>query len=387
MRGLYIHIPFCVRKCNYCDFYSLPARQDRIESYVNAVIAEARAHAGLSFDTLYLGGGTPSLLGAEQLKNLIGGLRQTFDLGGLIEATVEVNPESATPGFLDAAMDAGINRVSLGVQSLDDRELESVGRVHTAARAIAAVKLSRNLGFTSLSADLIIGLPGQTWNTLGAALETLVRLGVNHLSIYCLTLEEGTALAQRPPDNLPSDDAQAELFELACAFLIGQGFIHYEISNFARKCHECLHNLNYWRGGEYLGLGPAAASHLQGRRSRNRPALDAYIENPTGQVEYVEKLGGGEKAAEEAMLRLRLLVEGIEPGVLSGRFSTATVETLVSRLDDMVMKGMLKFDNSRYVLPASRILTSNEIFREVLGTGTGGVMSVTPVRTNPQEIK
>ena len=373
MRGLYIHIPFCVRKCSYCDFYSLPGRQDRIKPYVSAVITEARAYAGLSFHTLYLGGGTPSLLGAEQLKNLIGGLRQTFDLGGLVEATVEVNPESATPGFLGAAMDAGINRVSLGVQSLSDCELESVGRVHTAARAIDAVTLSRNLGFTSLSADLIIGLPGQTWDTLSAALETLVRLGINHLSVYCLALEEGTPLAQRPPGNLPSDDTQAELFELARAFLIGEEFIHYEISNFARKDHECLHNINYWRGGEYLGLGSAAASHLQGRRSRNRPALDAYVENPTGQAEYVETLGGEEKAAEEAMLRLRLLVEGIDPGVLSGRFSPATIETLVSRLDSMVLSRMLEFDNSRYVLPASRILTSNEIFREVLGTGTGGV--------------
>jgi oxygen-independent coproporphyrinogen-3 oxidase len=239
------------------------------------------------------------------------------------------------------------------------------------------VTLARNLGFTSISADLIIGLPGQTWSTLGVALETLVRLGVNHLSVYCLALEEGTLLAQRPPGNLPSDDTQAELFELARAFLMEQGFIHYEISNFALKGHECLHNLNYWRGGEYLGLGPAAASHLQGRRSRNRHALDAYLENPIGQAEYVETLDGKEKAAEEAMLRLRLLVEGINPGVLSGRFSPATIEMLVSRLDSMVMREMLEFDNSKYVLPASRVLTSNEIFQEVLGIRPGGTQTST----------
>jgi oxygen-independent coproporphyrinogen-3 oxidase len=270
--------------------------------------------------------------------------------------------------------------VSFGVQSLSDHELESVGRVHTAACAIDAVTLARNLGFTSISADLIIGLPGQTWNTLGAALETLVRLGVNHLSVYCLALEEGTLLAQRPPGDLPSDDTQAELFELARAFLMGQGFIHYEISNFALKGHECLHNLNYWRGGEYLGLGPAAASHLQGRRSRNRHALDAYLENPIEQTEYVEILDGKEKAAEETMLRLRLLVEGINPGVLSGRFSPAIIETLVSRLDSMVMRGMLEFDNSKYVLSASRILTSNEIFQEVLGIRPGGTQTSTTAK-------
>lgn len=372
LRGLYVHIPYCVKKCSYCDFFSLPGRLESIENYISAVLAEARSYKELSFQTLYLGGGTPSLLGAENLKNLIGGLRASLDLGGLVEATVEVNPESATLEFLGATIEQGINRVSFGVQSLNDRELESVGRVHTAAQAIDAVTLACNLGFTSISADLIIGLPGQTWNTLGVALEMLVQLGINHLSVYCLALEEGTLLAQRPPSNLPSDDTQAELFELARAFLMGQGFIHYEISNFALKGHECLHNLNYWRGGEYLGLGPAAASHLKGRRSRNRHALDAYLENPIGQAEYVEILDEKEKAAEETMLRLRLLVEGINPGVLSGRFNPATIEMLVSRLDSIVIRGMLEFDNSKYILPASQILTSNEIFQEVLGIRSGG---------------
>ncbi len=380
MRGLYIHIPFCVKKCSYCDFYSLPARLDSLEFYVEAIVQEARSYTELSFQTLYLGGGTPSLLGAEHFRNLVGGIGKSLDISRLVEATIEVNPESATLEFLGAAIDAWINRVSIGVQSLNDRELESVGRVHTAARAIDAVTLARNLGFTSISADLIIGLPGQTWATLRRSLETLVGLGVEHLSVYCLSLEEGTPLAECPPDDLPSDDTQAELFELARAFLMGQGFIHYEISNFALKGHECLHNLNYWRGGEYLGLGPAAASHLQGRRSRNRHALDAYLENPIGQTEYVETLDGKEKAAEEAMLRLRLLVEGINPGVLSGRFSPATIEMLISRLDSMVMRGMLEFDNSKYVLPASRILTSNEIFQEVLGIRPGGTQTSTTAK-------
>ena len=380
MRGLYIHIPFCVKKCSYCDFYSLPGRLVDIENYVSAVLKEARSYKRLSFQTLYLGGGTPSLLGAEHLKKLIAGLRESLDLDGLVEATVEVNPESATLEFLSAAIDAGINRVSLGIQSLNDHELESVGRVHTATRAIDAVKLAQNLGFTSISADLIIGLPEQTWGTLSAALNKLVNLEVNHLSVYCLSLEEATLLAQCPPDNLPSDDQQAELFELAREFLIGQGFIHYEISNFALQGHACLHNLNYWRGGEYLGLGPAAASHLRGCRSRNRHALDAYLENPIGQAEHVETLGGKKKAAEETMLRLRLLVEGINPGVLSGRFNQDTIEMLVSRLDSMVMRRMLEFKNSKYVLPAERILTSNEIFQEILCIKPNGTQTSTTVK-------
>jgi oxygen-independent coproporphyrinogen-3 oxidase len=264
-------------------------------------------------------------------------------------------------------MDAGINRVSLGVQSLTDRELKSVGRIHTAARAMEAIRLARTVGFTSISGDLIIGLPGQTWNTLGTALETLTGLGVNHLSVYCLALEEGTPLAQDPPSDLPSDDLQAELFNRTRIYLTGSGFSHYEISNFALPGQECLHNLNYWWGGEYVGLGPAAASHLHGKRFKNRLDLDTYLVNPAAQVEYETPLSEKAKIGEEAMLRLRLLVEGIDPGVLSGRFSPATIETLVSRLDGMVMSGMLEFNNSRYVLPASRILTANGIFREVLG--------------------
>jgi oxygen-independent coproporphyrinogen-3 oxidase len=382
VRGLYIHIPFCEKKCSYCDFYSVPGRLEEVEHYVNAVLKEARSYKGLSFQTLYLGGGTPSLLGAEYIKKLIGGLRESLDLGGMVEATIEVNPESTTPEFLSTALYSGINRVSLGVQSLNDCELESVGRVHTAAQAIDAVRLAQNLGFSSISADLIIGLPEQTWGTLSAALNKLVNLGVKHLSIYCLSLEEGTLLAQCPPDNLPSDDQQVELFELAREFLIGQGFIHYEISNFALQGHECLHNLNYWRGGEYLGLGPAAASHLQGCRSRNRHALDAYVENPIGQAEHVETLSGKKKAAEEAMLRLRLLVEGINPGVLSGRFTQDIIETLVSRLDSMVMRRMLEFKNSKYVLPAERILTSNEIFQEIIDIKSSETQTNTTMKCN-----
>ncbi len=368
MRGLYIHIPFCVKKCSYCDFYSLPARLDSLEFYVEGVVQEARSYTGLSFQTLYLGGGTPSLLGAEHFRNLVGGIGKSLDISRLVEATIEVNPESATLEFLGAAIDAGINRVSIGVQSLNDRELESVGRVHTAARAIDAVTLARNLGFTSISADLIIGLPGQTWATLRRSLETLVGLGVEHLSVYCLSLEEGTPLAECPPDDLISDDQQADLFEKAGAFLTGYGFIHYEISNFAIKGYECLHNLNYWRGGEYLGIGTAASSHLYGKRFRNQANLDDYLENPTAQMEYIEELSAKDKAAEEAMLRLRLLGEGIDLDELSTRFGRDNIKNLENQLDCMAREGLLIFENSRYRLTPSRILTSNPIFARVIST-------------------
>ena len=369
MKGLYIHIPFCVKKCLYCDFYSLPARLDARQSYVNAVLREAEAYSGLSFQTLYLGGGTPSLLGAELLSDLLRGLNRSLDLQDMVEATVEVNPESATGEFLEAARDAGINRVSIGIQSLVDSELKAVGRIHTAAQALQALKLAVRLGFKSISADLIIGLPGQTWPTLSQSLETLVSSGIEHLSLYCLSLEEGTPLAKCPPADLPSDNMQAELFEQASSFLEEHHYIHYEISNFALKGYECRHNLNYWQGGEYLGLGPAAASHLGGRRFRNRADLKAYLEEPTDQMEDSEELNAKDKAAEEAMLRLRLLVEGIDISELTARFGPDNIATLISRFQHMASHGRLVTDGCRYWLPPSRVLTSNPIFAEVLDAG------------------
>jgi oxygen-independent coproporphyrinogen-3 oxidase len=433
MQGLYVHIPFCVKKCGYCDFYSLPSRLDSIEAYVQAIIKEAIfyrndilspvaaemnvAHGDSSgtaylhkdnnlFQTLYIGGGTPSLLGAKYLKILIDGLENTLNLRinntnrhceesrlyqddatisggkipispgllrstrndalGLVETTIEVNPESATSGFLKAAQDCGINRVSFGVQSLSDDELKSVGRIHTAAQAIEAIKLAGKIDFKSISADLIIGLPGQTWFTLQRSLEKLISLGIEHLSVYCLSLEEGTPLAKSPPDNLPSDDMQAKLYEDTRSFLAAAGFIHYEISNFALKGCECQHNLNYWRGGEYVGLGTAAASHLNGKRFRNKANLDAYLENPTGQIEYDEILSLKDKAAEEAMLRLRLVNEGLDIVELSKKYGDKNVAKLRKRLDSMAHEGSLISEGSRYRLASSRILTSNQIFARVL---------------------
>lgn len=366
MRGLYVHIPFCVKKCRYCDFYSLPARLDSLESFIPAVMHESCRYAGLSFQTLYFGGGTPSLLGARHLKDLVDGIKKSLDFSELIESTIEVNPESATGELLEAAKEVGINRLSIGVQSLSDYELQSVGRIHTATQAVEAIRLARKLGFKSVPADLIIGLPGQTRSTLHQTLETLVSTGIEHVSLYCLSLEEGTPLAKSPPGDLPSDDTQAQLFEQARSFLLRRGFIHYEISNFARQGFECHHNLNYWRGGEYIGLGPAAASHLYGKRFRNRADLDAYLERPDDLIEDVEELNGRDKASEEAMLRLRLLEEGLDVGELVARFGQDNIESLTNRLDQMAHDGRLIFDGWRYRLTPSRVLTSNPIFAEVL---------------------
>ena len=366
LTGLYVHIPFCVRKCAYCDFYSLPVRRGLVESYIDAVLAESKAYVGMSFSTLYLGGGTPSLIGAGNLRRLVGGLCNAFDLSQLKEATIEANPESATEETLKAVSRVGFDRISVGVQSLSDGELKAAGRIHTARQAIDAIVLTKKLGFRNISADLIVGLPGQSWESLRGSIVKLTSLGIDHLSLYCLSLEQGTPLAQNPPANLLSDDEQADLFEKSCEILKDKGFVHYEISNFTRSGRECLHNLNYWHGGEYLGLGPSAASHLEGKRFKNQADLKAYLENPIGVIEEVEYLSHEDKAAEEAMLRLRLLQEGLDIADLTRRHGQESIRQLLVRLDMLSWEGLLLFDGVRYRLEPSLVLTSNPVMARVL---------------------
>jgi oxygen-independent coproporphyrinogen III oxidase len=367
MRGLYIHVPFCVKKCAYCDFYSVPERLGSLEPYIESVLAEARKYVGMDFHTIYLGGGTPSLLGAEGLTKLMGGLRHIFSLSQVSEATMEANPESVSLSLLNAAKASGINRVSIGVQSFSDAELQKVGRIHTAPRAATAVEEAKAAGFDNISADVILGLPGQDWPSLMLTLETLIGMDIQHVSLYCLSIEPCTPLATNRPADLPSDDEQAELFASACSLMAGRGFIHYEISNFALSGYECRHNLNYWRGGEYLGLGPSAASHIGGKRFKNKPDLDAYLQNPTGQIEEVEELAPAHKAAEEAILRLRLLQEGLDTNELADRYGDENVIGLVSRLNRLVTDGLLNRNGAKYRLPASCALVSNPILMRLLG--------------------
>lgn len=367
MNGLYIHVPFCVSKCHYCDFYSVTGANHLLDAYVDSLLTEARSFDGMSFRTIYIGGGTPSLLGCERLERLIENLRGISDIGDLVEGTIEVNPESASSGILETARALGLNRVSVGVQSLADSELVRSGRIHNSAQAVGALCRAREAGFTNISADLIIGLPSQDWASLKAGLTAVTGLGVQHVSAYCLSLEPGTRLADDPPPDLPSDDSQADLFDQTRSLLQGLGFVHYEISNFARPGFECLHNLNYWRGGEYVGLGPAAASHVGGIRFKNRSDLHAYIADPTGQVIESENLSRESKAAEEAMLRLRLLSEGVVSGQLTDRYGEENTGRIIRTLDNLADQSMITRQETTYRLPACRVLTSNSIFRALLG--------------------
>jgi oxygen-independent coproporphyrinogen-3 oxidase len=366
MRGLYIHIPFCVGKCRYCDFYSVIAVPELVDRYVDALLAEADSYTGHNFATLYIGGGTPSLLGPARLEKLINGLSRRFDLDHLREATIEANPESATGDFLRAAYSLGIRRVSIGVQSLNDEELRKAGRAHGRQQALDAIEAASRSGFQDISVDVMIGLPGQNAQSLEDTLSILIGAGINHVSAYCLSIEEGTAFYTSPPSDLPGEDEQAGLFQAAVDILGAHGLAHYEISNFALTGRECRHNLNYWRGGDYIGLGTAAASHSGGKRFRNAPCVERYLDDPLSIREGEEILDSGRKAGEEAVLRLRLVEEGLDMREMTGRYGRDSIGSLQARLDELVRRHMLVRDGYVFRLPPGGVLTSNCVFVEVI---------------------
>jgi len=287
--GLYIHIPFCQTKCPYCDFYSITS-PDLIPAYIAALDAEARFYRDrfAAFDSLYLGGGTPSWLGEAHLAELMKNLRRHFSFSPHSEFPLEAKPDDVTREKLHLWRDLGVNRLSLGVQSFDDRELRFLGRRHTAARTETALKLIRTAGFTNLGLDLMYGLPGQTIAAWRRTLKKALSFAPEHLSCYQLTLAATTPLGRKAAAGevrLPDEETQRQFFLLTGQFLTDRGYLHYEVANFARQeepqagglCHYCCrHNLKYWTHTPYLGLGPGAHSFQAGRRWWNVASVAQY---------------------------------------------------------------------------------------------------------------
>ncbi len=282
--SLYIHIPFCASKCAYCDFASYPGRERDWARYFEALWAEMEgwreALAGREIATVFLGGGTPTLVPAGYVAETLDRARALLSFSEDAEITLEGNPGTLTPKKLAAYRAAGVNRLSLGAQSFDDGLLESLGRIHTAAQIGEAVEMAREAGFSSVNLDLMYALPGQTMDQWRKTLDAAVALSVPHVSAYSLIVEPGTPMARRVAAGeavLPDDDAVNAMQREAVRRLEAAGLMRYEISNYARPGFECRHNLVYWNRGEYLGLGCAAHSLLDGRRFRNPDGLEAYF--------------------------------------------------------------------------------------------------------------
>jgi oxygen-independent coproporphyrinogen-3 oxidase len=374
-RALYVHVPFCETKCSYCDFYSLPGgrRGREPEAYLDALDRElaARAPAGFAPETIFVGGGTPTVLSAGELRRLGAILRERVDLARLREWTVEANPGTLDPARVDALLAIGVDRVSVGVQSFDDRVLRSVGRIHDAAQARAAVRDLRAAGVPRTSVDLLFAVPGQGEESFARDLDEAIALGTGHLSCYALLYEEGTTMLAREKRGLVArepEDRERRMLLGARRRLRGAGFRAYEISNFARPGEECLHNLVYWRNGPYLGVGVSAASFLGGVRSSNPRDLRAWLDGadrgafPPAES---ERLGPRAALGETVMLGLRL-EEGVRFDDLAARTGLDARALFGPLLARLAAAGLVTVDRDRFALAEEGIPVADAILVEFL---------------------
>ncbi len=361
MPGLYIHIPFCRAKCGYCDFASAPGTPEEIDVFLDALQKEAASCGALAgkFSTLYVGGGTPSLLSAPQLTRLFAVIEKlSGPVKDLAEATFEANPESLDAEKAGLLKRTGVNRVSLGLQASQDALLQRLGRVAMSGDFLKAWDALRAAGFDNLNADLMCGLPGQAQADFAESLGWLLKLKPEHVSFYALEVHEGTTFAAAGVKEDP--EGAAGMYEAGAAALEAAGLGRYEISNFARPGREALHNLNYWAQGEYLGLGPAAASCLGGERRANTADTAAYIKaalagEPVPQ-QYRETLTGRARTAERIMLGLRRSA-GIE--LTDDIFIEFKDET-----ERLLKAGLIERRGRSIRIKPDRLYVANAVFRE-----------------------
>lgn len=309
MRGLYIHIPFCARKCPYCDFNSYEGKLDIAESYADRLLKEASGFKGEKIDTIYIGGGTPSLIPAELLSRILTGVFETFYIAEKPEITIEINPGTVDAAKLKAYKKAGINRVSIGVQSFDDEMLKILGRVHNSYQAQTVIKSAFDVGFNNVSADLMFSYKGQTEKVWASDLEKIKELGITHVSCYGLKVEEGTPFHKSGMTNL-DEETDRKLQAHAVDFLKSCGFERYEISNFAKRGFESRHNIHYWHCDEYIGLGAGAHSYFKGERYNNILSPEKYISSENIR-ENVTILTYDDKRTERFIMGMRLS-EGVD---------------------------------------------------------------------------
>ena len=388
--ALYIHIPFCETKCPYCDFNTYASIEHLIPAYMDALVGELRLW-GAALDSprvqsIFFGGGTPSYLPSEDIRRLLDTARSGFVVAGEAEITLESNPGDVTEERLATWKDSGINRLSIGVQSLDDGLLQLLGRRHSAEEATEAFRHAQAAGFDNINLDLMYGLPRQNLEQWRKTLEQTLVLHPEHLSLYCLTLEEGTPLEARVRQGVlptPDSDLAADMYELAEGMTAQEGYQQYEISNWALPGRACSHNLTYWRNQPYLGVGPGAHSSLNGQRSANLRSPRQYIQRvhrwaesaiafeglqaaqECGPVEMVEAIDKRLEMGETMMLGLRL-AEGVAASGFKARFGVELRDTFGPPIHELEGAGLLQWDDVSLVLTPRGRLLGNEVFQRFL---------------------
>lgn len=359
--GIYVHMPFCTRKCPYCDFYSVKFDSHTADEYIKAVIRCLNSFDG-SCDTLYFGGGTPSLMGWERIGEIISSCKDRFGLTNG-EITLEANPASITPHELEALRRAGVNRLSIGVQSMHNSELHTLGRLHSAEDARRAVLDAKCVGFDNISCDLMLAIPGQTIDSIKRSIDMLAELPVQHISAYLLSIEPDTPFGHTQL-LLPDEDLTAAMYLESASHLAGHGFAQYEISNFARggADYYSKHNLKYWRGEEYMGIGPAAHSYFGGQRMYFPRDVEKFIasENPAS---LLIPDGDGGDTEEKLLLALRLC-EGCDTEKLD--ITQKQREDMLQKAETFSRAGLMLINKSVLSLTPEGFLLSNSIIAELL---------------------
>lgn len=373
--GVYVHVPFCVRKCPYCDFKSIEAARAPEERFAGCLASELQKAVekegvrNAILNTLYFGGGTPSILSPSIVEKIIRSIKSSFRPAENIEVTLEANPDTVDLEKLNSFRKAGVTRLSIGFQALDDRHLVLLGRAHTTEAALNAFAAARTAGFDNTGIDLMFAIPGQTLDDWDRTLLRVTRLRPEHISLYGLTIEEGTPFHgryQKGSPGLPTEEDEARMYLMAVETLTEAGYRHYEISNFALPGFESRHNSGYWKGTDYIGLGPSAHSFM------SRPGWGRRWWNVPGPYEYMERIEKGESAAEgreeltrddamleAVMLGLRMVDEGLKGGLFKKRFGLSPFEAL-SGWDTLVSDGLIETRGEDIILTPKGLLFLNE---------------------------
>ena len=363
MKGLYIHIPFCKQKCKYCDFVSFPCMEDTADKYVDALKREAEQYRGEKIDTIFIGGGTPSILTPKQIEEVTKMCFDVFDAASDCEFTTEANPGTIDDDKIKAMLNGGINRISVGVQSFNDDELKKIGRIHDAKTAYNTICHLDKMGFQNIHLDIMTALPSQTCESLNNTLNTAVSLPVKHISAYSLIIEDGTPIEKEYSKGLldiPNEDTDREMYMYTVDFLSKNGFKQYEIKNFAKDGYECRHNVKYWTGEEYIGLGTAAHSYIGNCRFYNTSDINEYI---GGAEKEVIELTENDKIAEFMITGLRMN-RGVSETDFKSRFGKDINDVFASEFDKFIKLGLMQYIDGRYSLTLDGINVSNSILCE-----------------------
>ncbi len=388
--GIYIHIPFCVQKCVYCDFLSAPATNDVKIKYIEALKKEIELvglnnkEKDIEVNSIFFGGGTPSCIDPELIQSVLDTVKNNFRVNEFAEITIECNPGTLSEDKAYSYRNAGINRISFGLQSCDDKELKMLGRIHDFDDFRDSFRMARNYGFNNINVDLMTGLPGQTKESLLKTLKTALAFKPEHISAYGLILEEGTVLFDRineyPP--IPSEELDRQMYDITRKSFTKSGYVQYEISNYAKPGYECIHNLKYWNREEYLGFGIGAASFIDEKRYSNITDINSYIDITSKLMDEVmdnklinidlsslyasfEKLDINDAKEEFMFLGLRK-IQGISILDYKEKFNQEIYEQYSKEIEDNINKGLLILENNRLKLTAKGIDISNTVMSDFI---------------------